>query len=107
MAARLKVTRSTTDLRRLVRDNKRFHHFRDGPSDDHHYSSSHAAIAAESSQPHLNLLVSASSVATTTVVTARNINTASVDLSSVYTAAGAPINSFITAGISFFASPWS
>ncbi|WZZ49740.1 hypothetical protein YC2023_049847 [Brassica napus] len=46
-------------------------------------------------------------VATTTVVTARNINTASVDLSSVYTAAGAPINSFITAGISFFASPWS
>ncbi|KAF3559808.1 hypothetical protein F2Q69_00011452 [Brassica cretica] len=75
--------------------------------DDHRYSSSPAAIAAESSQHHLNLLVPASSVATTTVVTARNINTASVDLSSVYTAAGAPINSFITAGISFFASPWS
>ncbi|CAN7121733.1 unnamed protein product [Brassica rapa subsp. narinosa] len=32
-------------------------------------------------------------------------NTASVDLSSVYTAAAAPINSFITAGKSFFASP--
>ncbi|CAF1910564.1 unnamed protein product [Brassica napus] len=77
-----------------------------GPSDDHRYSSSPAAIAAESSQHHLNLLVFASSVATTTVVTAININTASVDLSSVYTAARAPINSFITAGISFFASPW-
>ncbi|KAG2281705.1 hypothetical protein Bca52824_052925 [Brassica carinata] len=70
-----------------------------GPSDDHRYSSSPAAIAAESSQHHLNLLVFASSVATTTVVTAININTASVDLSSVYTAARAPINSFITAGL--------
>ncbi|KAF3512180.1 hypothetical protein F2Q69_00002304 [Brassica cretica] len=67
-----------------------------GPSDDHRYSSSPAAIAAESSQHHLSLLVSASSVTTTTVVTVRNINTASVDLSSVYTEAGAPINSFIT-----------
>ncbi|KAH0905848.1 hypothetical protein HID58_037675 [Brassica napus] len=45
-----------------------------GPSDDHRYSSSHAAIAAESSQHNLNLLVSDSSVTTTTVVTARNIN---------------------------------
>ncbi|CAF2315850.1 unnamed protein product, partial [Brassica napus] len=44
------------------------------PSDDHRYSSSHAAIAAESSQHNLNLLVSDSSVTTTTVVTARNIN---------------------------------
>ncbi|KAH0862384.1 hypothetical protein HID58_079595 [Brassica napus] len=93
----IKVLSSIEGREFIVRDNKRFHHFRDGPSDDHHYSSSHAAIAAESSQPHLNLLVSASSVATTTVVTARNINTASFDLSSVYTAAGAPINSFITA----------
>ena len=67
-----------------------------GPSDDHSYSSSPAAIAAESSQHHLSLLVSASSVTTTTVVTVRNLNTASVDLSSVYTEAGAPINSFIT-----------
>ncbi|KAG2278086.1 hypothetical protein Bca52824_060641 [Brassica carinata] len=38
----------------------------------------------------------ASSVATITAVTASNINTASVDLSSVYTAAAAPINSFIS-----------
>ncbi|CAN6852577.1 unnamed protein product, partial [Brassica oleracea var. botrytis] len=38
------------------------------PSDDHRYSSSPAAIAAESSQHHLNLLVFASSVATTTVL---------------------------------------
>uniref|UniRef100_A0A0D3BWD1 Uncharacterized protein n=1 Tax=Brassica oleracea var. oleracea TaxID=109376 RepID=A0A0D3BWD1_BRAOL len=38
------------------------------------------AIAAESSQHHLNLLASASSVATTTAVTASNINIASVDL---------------------------
>ncbi|KAF2543070.1 hypothetical protein F2Q70_00036746 [Brassica cretica] len=47
-----------------------------GPSDDHRYSSSPAAIAAESSQHHLNHLSSASSVATTTTMTARNINTA-------------------------------
>ncbi|CAN7064782.1 unnamed protein product [Brassica oleracea var. botrytis] len=47
-----------------------------GPSDDHRYSSSPAAIAVESSQHHLNHLYSASSVATTTTVTARNINTA-------------------------------
>uniref|UniRef100_A0A0D3E2K2 DUF7870 domain-containing protein n=1 Tax=Brassica oleracea var. oleracea TaxID=109376 RepID=A0A0D3E2K2_BRAOL len=64
-----------------------------------------AAIAAESSQHHLNLLASASSVATTTAVTASNINTASVDLSSVYTAAAAPIISFISPGTSFFTSP--
>ncbi|CAN7058210.1 unnamed protein product [Brassica rapa subsp. trilocularis] len=64
-----------------------------------------AAIAAESSQHHLNLLASASSVATTTAVTASNINTASVDFSSVYTAAAAPINSFINPGTSFFTSP--
>ncbi|KAL0715262.1 hypothetical protein Bca4012_064584 [Brassica carinata] len=76
-----------------------------GPSDDQCYSSSPAAIAAESSQHHLNLLASASSVATTTAVTARTINTASVDLSSVYTATAPRINSFITAGTSFFASP--
>ncbi|CAF1717071.1 unnamed protein product [Brassica napus] len=64
-----------------------------------------AAIAAESSQHHLNLLASASSVATTTAVTASNINTASVDLSSVYTAAAAPINSFISPATSVFTSP--
>ncbi|KAH0841389.1 hypothetical protein HID58_095751 [Brassica napus] len=64
-----------------------------------------AAIAAESSQHHLNLLASASSVATTNAVTASNINTASVDFSSVYTAAAAPINSFINPGTSFFTSP--
>lgn len=77
-----------------------------GPSDDHRYSSSPAAVAAETSQHHLSLLTSAPSVATTTAVTASNINDASIDPSSVYTAA-APINSFITAATSFFASPRS
>ncbi|KAJ4890461.1 Protein SHI RELATED SEQUENCE 7 [Raphanus sativus] len=76
-------------------------------SDDHRYSSTPAAISAESSQHHLNLLASATSVATTTAVTARNNNTPSVDLSLIYTAAATPINSFITAGTSFSASPWS
>ncbi|KAL0694930.1 hypothetical protein Bca4012_062110 [Brassica carinata] len=79
-----------------------------GSSDDHRYSSSPAAVAAETSQHHLSLLASAPSVATTTAVTASNINNASIDPSSVYTAAAAaPINSFITAATSFFASPRS
>ena len=77
-----------------------------GPSDDHRYSSSPAAIAAETSQHHLNLLASASSVATATGVTASNINNASIDPSLVYSTA-APINSFVTAATSFFASPRS
>ncbi|KAJ4881180.1 hypothetical protein Rs2_38235 [Raphanus sativus] len=68
-----------------------------GSSDEHRYSSTPAAISAESSQHHLNLLASATSVATTTAVTARNNNTPSVDLSLVYSAAATPINSFITA----------
>ncbi|CAN7076620.1 unnamed protein product [Brassica oleracea var. botrytis] len=48
----------------------------------------------------VNASSSASSVATTTAVTASNINSATVDLSSAYTSAAAPINSFITSGTS-------
>ncbi|CAH8385536.1 unnamed protein product [Eruca vesicaria subsp. sativa] len=78
-----------------------------GPSDDHRYSSSPAAVAAETSQYHLNLLASTAAAATTTAVTASNIGNASVDPSSLYTTVVAPVNSFITSATPFFASPRS
>ncbi|KAF3562991.1 hypothetical protein DY000_02011763 [Brassica cretica] len=59
-------------------------------------SSSLMASRAATQEAAMNGVLIASSVATTTAVTASNINTASVDLSSVYTAAAAPINSFIS-----------
>ncbi|KAF2571832.1 hypothetical protein F2Q70_00000733 [Brassica cretica] len=62
-------------------------------------SSSLMASRAATQEAAMNGVLIASSVATTTAVTASNINTASVDLSSVYTAAAAPINSFISPGL--------
>ncbi|ESQ34816.1 hypothetical protein EUTSA_v10009634mg [Eutrema salsugineum] len=77
-----------------------------GPS-DHRYSSSPTATATETSQHHLNLLASTASAATTTAVTASNINNATIDPSSLYTAATTPFNAFVAAGTPFFAPPRS
>ncbi|CAH2036782.1 unnamed protein product [Thlaspi arvense] len=74
-----------------------------GPS-DHRYSSSPAAAT---SQHHLNLLPSNAPAATTAAVTTSNINNASEEPSSIYTAAAAPFNPYVAAGTPFFAPPRS